>query len=429
MKNVTSTQKLGWAAIALSLIFSLPGCSKDEALEPEIQTSIASLKTSNHYFSGEAPRPCMVRTLVAGQKTPVGLVEVAEVSGDLLVSYKITQPDLYLLEIQTDAFRDLEQLKTEKKLSKGGAIPGKFAFKSAWTESEKVTRYTVLIPKEYVNKALMDETCLNIATHAELSNGESAWAGLTKQTSSGVSLDPAKQFPGSNWSVYFEFCTDECNEEIDLTYAWEDLRDDNNDGDYNDLVVQSEIIKSAREVKITFLSTASGTVFDHEFKIRIPKKGITGIYEPEAKDIRVVSDGDDYIITIYQSVREAIPEMANTGSTTPCSPFGYKEIVLTIDDSFTYDPAKPYSPFISVYRSRHAGIGQSYDLSIYELTGKDCWKCPDGNTYPNGILIPKDWKWPLERVNIKQAYPDFPQKDWAKKIADEKLTFDKNRCK
>ena len=33
----------------------------------------------------------------------------------------------------------------------------------------------------------------------------------------------------------------------------------------------------------------------------------------------------------------------------------------------------------------------------------------DANGNPFGLVIPYDWEWPLERVNIEDAYPDFAE--------------------
>ncbi|MEJ7780156.1 MAG: DUF4842 domain-containing protein [Daejeonella sp.] len=232
-----------------------------------------------------------------------------------------------------------------------------------------MTRYTVVIPKSYLDKYTSQSNCFNIASHASLSNGESAWGGLCSESpKGGVTLDNAKQFPGNNWSVYFEFCMDQCKTTVDYTYAWEDLLDFQNGGDYNDLVLQADVIKSSSELKLTFLATARGAGFDHQFKIRIPKQGITGVFGKAGEPAPAyTTDGADYIITVFNSTLQALPPTtqqfyANTVSGSPCTPFAYQEVVLTIDNSFTYNPSRPYNPFITVFPSGQVGTGSSYDL-------------------------------------------------------------------
>lgn len=298
-----------------------------------------------------------------------------------------------------------------------------------------MTRYTVVIPKSYLDKYTSQSNCFNIASHASLSNGESAWGGLCSESpKGGVTLDNAKQFPGNNWSVYFEFCMDQCKTTVDYTYAWEDLLDFQNDGDYNDLVLQADVIKSSSELKLTFLATARGAGFDHQFKIRIPKQGITGVFGKAGEPAPAyTTDGADYIITVFNSTLQALPPTtqqfyANTVSGSPCTPFAYQEVVLTIDNSFTYNPSRPYNPFITVFPSGQVGTSSSYDLSIFELTGQDTWTHWSGKEYPNGILIPKDWRWPREAVFITGPYPNFFNPNWADFLANESLTFDKDSC-
>ncbi|WP_207429410.1 LruC domain-containing protein [Pedobacter sp. SYSU D00535] len=438
MKTTNSTKwrhSVSVLGFALLAVFGVVSCSDEEIVNAELNSqSLSAKKNSSSLMLNEVPEPCISRCLVAGQHTNVGSVDVAVNSGgDILVTYRITKPNIYLLEIHTDVFKSIEQFKQEKKLSNGGATPGKFAFKQSWSASAKVTNYTVTIPKSYVDKYLGSTRCLNIATHAALSNGETAWGGLCADSPKGVTLDKAKQFPGKNWSVYFEFCMDECKDIIDFTYAWEDKRNNQNDADYNDMVVQADVIKTPGELKLTFLATARGASYDHKFKIRIPKQGITGVFGQNGEPQNVVSSGSDYIITVFESTKTALPAgnawgFANTMLTEKCAPFAYKELVLTVDNSFPYNPAKPYIPFITVYTSGNVQSGPGYDLSIFELSGRDTWVDPSGKVYPNGILIPKDWRWPIEKQHIKGPYPNFSQPNWANYLADPSLTFNKSRC-
>ena len=372
-------------------------------------------------WTGTVPDPCKSVCLVAGRHMDVGTVDVAMAGEDLLVTYNILEPGVYLKEIHLDIFTTVEQFKKCRKLSPGGAIPGKFAYKGCWSSDEQLTNHTVKIPSSYLDEIVGDADCFYIATHAALSNGETAWGGLCESSDKGVSLDIAKQFPGANWSVYFEFCPEECSTTIDFTYAWEDLNDESNltnDADYNDLVIQSDVIKSESELKISFLASARGALYDHSFKIRIPMEGIIDIFGVEDPEHNITNDGTDYTITIFKSTKEAMPDefigdeniYANTDPRDNTCSTASAEITFTINDDFDYDAKRPYDPFITVWPSSKAGEGGSYDLNIWELhisdgTGSTWTK--DGKEYPNGILIPKDWKWPLERQIITGPYPDF----------------------
>ena len=418
--KVFSFKSTGLLIGGLFAALSIQSCNKESE-------SIAPNAITNDVVS-TAP-VCKQVSLVAGQHTLAGNVSVGvATNGDLQVTYNVTQAGVYLSETHLDLFTDVNQFKKDKKISGGGAIPGKFAFKQSFSNGSRTTSYTAVIPASYVNALGSD--CFFVAAHAALSNGETAWGGLSRPTSNGrVSLDVSKQFPGNNWSVYFEFCKSECDNGVDFTYAWEDLQSAGNDSDYNDLVVQSNIVKSATEMKINFLLTARGAAFQHKFRFKIPKAGITGIFGAPS----YTEDATYYYITVFESTRAPFPsDYANVALGEPCAPFANTEVVLTLDNTFTYNPAVPYEPYLSVF---YNGLTiPAYDLYIYEVSGRDTWTDTDGKVYPNGIVIPSDWRWPLERVNIRQPYPNFTSltegftPNWASNLAQPALTFDKTAC-
>ncbi|MBU0697321.1 MAG: DUF4842 domain-containing protein [Bacteroidetes bacterium] len=428
MKNFKSKLTLFCSAL-----LALSSCQKDN-LAPQQSAISKTVTTSGLNLTSQVPSPCIQRSLVAGQNTIVGVVDVAMGNqGDLYLTYNITKPNVYILEAHADIFKSIEQFKNDKKISGGGAVPGKFQFRNAFTTQSKTTSYTVIIPKAYVNQYMVNGM-LFITTHAKLSTGDSAWAGITKDGSKGSSLENALQFPGANWSVYFDFNTSQCGG-MDFTFAWEDLQNEGNDGDYNDLVVQADGLRSGNELKLTFKIVARGSYYDHQFKIKIPMAGITRIIGTDGIQSTYTNDGTDYIITVFGSTKLALPpngamyDQTNTFPEFPCVPFAVKEITLQVNGDFVYNTSKPYIPFISVYPSGAApSSGGNYDLSIFDFSGQDTWVSADGKVYPNGIIVPKTWRWPFERVNITGPYPLFPANNWASNLADASLTFDPNRC-
>jgi len=389
--------------LALVLVlFAFQSCTKQDELVSPSATSSSDATVSQTPSTPLAP--CRQVCLVAGQTMYVGNVGVAMDNGGLQVTYNITKPNVYLQEVHFDIFTSLDDFRDAKKLSNGGAVPGQFQFKKTWSTNEHVTTYTATIPKEYVDKFKSDE--FYVATHAALSNGETAWGGLCTEVGSKVSLDVAKQFPGKNWGVYFAFDKDECTETIDFTYAWEDQIFEGNDKDYNDLVVQSDVTKLANELKINFLFTARGAAYDHKFRFKIPKAGVTDIYG-NGFNITYTSDATYYYVTVLGSTKDVLPGTYSNTQQGSCVPFASRMVVLTLDSKFKYDKAKPYEPFITVFPSGSVNSGSSYDLYLYEVSGRDTWKDSNGAVYPNGILIPLDWRWPLETVAITNPYPDF----------------------
>jgi LruC domain-containing protein len=414
--------------LGLMLMGAVQSCNKEaDKVAPDADVLAQDCGT----VTSPPPAPCKQVTLVAGQHTAVGTVSVAiNSSGDALVTYAITTPGVYLSEVHLDLFKTLAQFRADRKLSNGGAIPGHFAFSKSWNAGSRITSYTVSVPAAYVNA--LNSNCFSIASHAALTNGETAWGGITTSTTRGVNLDPTHQFPGGNWSAYFDFCKTDCTPAaptIDFTYAWEDLIGSANDSDYNDLVVQSDITKSATELKINFLLAARGASFDHKFQFNIPKTGITSITGAAS----YIDNGTYYTVTVFESDRAAFNGgYANVASNVPCVAAPQKTVTLGINSSFVYNAAKPYEPFITVY---YAGDSNpAYSLYIYDVSHRDTWTSSAGKVYPNGIIIPADWRWPIEYTNITLPYPNFTSltdgftPTWANNLADPTKTFDNSAC-
>ena len=185
-------------------------------------------------------------------------------------------------------------------MSGGGAIPGKFAFKQSF--SPAVFNVTYAIPASYISALNTDQ--FFIATHAALVNGETAWGGLCNGNVSPVSLATAEQFDGANWGTFFSFNKSTCGPAIDFTYAWEDRNDGANDADYNDLVIQAKVVKSLTQLDLTFIARARGAGYDHKFRFKIKKAGITGVFLgiDNITATSVVTDPTDpnyYLVTVF----------------------------------------------------------------------------------------------------------------------------------
>lgn len=413
----------------------------------EINTTKNNIVPSDWEWNAALPDPCKEVCLTAGQHMYAGNVQTASVEEGVLVTYNITADDIYLREIHLDIFSDIDQFTADGKMSNGGAKLGKFIFQKSWDSTTMITSYTVLIPSSYIDLKIGDASCMNIVTHAVLSNGETAYGGICDDNNGVISLDNAKQFPGANWAVYFEFCRDECSTTIDFTYAWEDINEDyvpiyKNDADYNDLVFKSDLIKTPSQLNIRFLAVARGAAFNHAFKFRIPKQGIVNGADGIFGEASVTEDGDYFIVEVISNTKQALPPefwgaypgKSNTDpADTTCSPQKEVYIQIDIDNTFAYNPSFPYDPFITVYPG---DSGEVYDLNIWELhqddgTGSVWTRTEDGveKLYPNGILIPFDWKWPSERQFITGPYPNFSNitdgwnPDWADYLADESLVW------
>jgi LruC domain-containing protein len=439
MKKTKTLQKFSFTACVALCMLLFTGCMEDELVSPS-NIIDAENSSANTMIAVE---PCMEVDLITGKNnTKVGTIGVAVASnGDLLVTYKITQHSTYLSGTNLDLFSDIEQFSKDKKCGRAGANPERFVFREDWSSKQKVTSYTARIPQIYVDLKRKGKNCFSIATKVELTNGESAWGGKCDRKSKSKSFYSSKRFSSNDGSAYFDFCLDNCNSPIDFTYAWEDMKYGQNDGDYNDFVVQADVVRSANALDLTFLATARGAHYEHQFKIRVPKKGIVGGIAGIVGAKAVVEDSTYYIITVINGTKSVLPPdvqgFANTQKDSPCMPFYMTKIQLRTDRNFSYDPTKPYIPFISVFQDGVIGVDENpdYDLSIYELTQNvnDTYSL-NGEKFPNGIIIPRDWKWPLEHTFVAEAYPDFNSltegwnADWAENLVDATKTFDASDC-
>ncbi|MGY2132219.1 LruC domain-containing protein [Hymenobacter sp. HD11105] len=434
MRTQGLNSRVSWLFSVVALMIAFQSCSDKENI-----ASPRAISKSNTEVPPTTPPPCKSACLVAGQHTNVGSVDVDVLANkDVRVTYKVTAPGIYLLEVHMDVFalNNVAGFKAAGKANNGGAIPGKFTYKQSFNKSAQQREFSFTIPA-----GQLSEDCFSIAAHAALSNGETAWGSMCSESNKGVSMDKTATFGGKNWSGYFNFCKSECRQQIDFTYAWEDLQNIGNDGDYNDLVVQSIVTKSTSELTINFLAVARGASLDHAFKFRIPTKGI--IMEsgkpqiflgPNAVD--VTTNGLFYEVTMYPSTAASLPGLGASGFTNtvqadPCFSFPSQKVTIKTNNEFVYDAAKPYEPFITVKTST------PYDLYIYGVT-PDAATWLDGSIpqkqYPNGIIIPKDWAWPVERQIITGPYPAFTSitegfnSNWAASLADASLTYDKSKC-
>ena len=419
MKNQRSQTKLITLLTALAFLFASQGCSKDD--DP---SALGGAKISQNTDTA-APTSCPTVCLVAGKTMYVGEVGASmAANGDLLVTYNVTKPGVFLLETHLDVFTSEAQLAADGKVKNGNVAPGQFSFKRSFSLADKQQVYTVTVTKAQLEKAVGAETnCFFVATHAALSNNETAWGGLcTGNSPTGTtSLGTPLQFSGRNWGVYFEFCKTSCTQApVAFTYAWEDSNEngDGNDRDYNDLVIQSSVTLSPNNLRMNFIASARGASFDHKFSIKIPKANITGIFGGSAIEAApdYTEDGTYYYITIFESTKLALPStgpfgFANTIASAGCVPVAQKAIVLQTTNGSNFSAmGYMFEPFITVTAFSYL---PKYDLYIHEVSmakangRNDTWVASDGQRYPNGILIPANWKWPLEKMPITGPYPDF----------------------
>lgn len=189
--------------------------------------------------------------------------------------------------------------------------------------------------------------------------------------------------------------------------AWEDLIGGNNDQDYNDIVVGVKITGDGDYLYFDLLPMARGAGYEHRFELVFQDDEVADVNSPyyirdeAGKKIVVICDETSCMFG------QSFINVACGGAT---STYDVKTIVIDITDDFIYHFDQPLKPCLHTI----PGGGAVYNLFLYDWNG-------DGQStyfmgeeeFPNGLVINKDWtrgviwKWPIEGMNIMDAYADF----------------------
>jgi LruC domain-containing protein len=394
---------------ALAFSFTLQSCAKKDADLPSPVAEVAAPADFSSLQGGTSLDCSQSACLIANGRTKVGTVDTElDGKGNLLITYTSS---VRIEEVHADVFSTLNAFNAAGKLFCGIPLPNRFAYEQSSCRS--VYTYTLTVPASVVSCL---PTNFNVVAYAELCNGQKAWGGSCTQSQTCGPNGVPGDFPGPGYATYFNFEKKQCSQDISFTYAWEDLINQYNDLDYNDLVIQSKVLytnnASAKKLDLTFIAQARGASFDHKFKFRIPKTGVSSVAGAAA-----VEDRDGYYyVTVFESTKTALPGTtnnvtANTVATEPYRTPVAKSVTVLLNSAYVYNSAKPYEPFITVYTSGNVNdpTPPLYDLYVKGITnrpGMDAFVYPaDGKTYPNGIVIPADWRWPLEMQIISGPYP------------------------
>ncbi|EDL69618.1 conserved hypothetical protein [Vibrio campbellii HY01] len=229
------------------------------------------------------------------------------------------------------------------------------------------------------------------------------------------------------------------------------------DYDMNDVVVDLQITETtlAGHVEIISISgklVAYGASYQNGFAIRLPGVARSSIetalttlkfdgVEQASSGLESISDEAIFIIGEDMSVH-ASPSggctyfRTESGCDTGASLLNFSlDIYFTEGSDRSAIASMPYDPFIFATPNTYHGEGlpfqpgrtleihlpgqaptEQFDTSLYGI-GVDASLNGSSNyfktaTYlPWALLIVEDWEWPLERVDIVEAYPEF--QDWA----------------
>lgn len=416
--NKVTLQKRALSFIPIFIVLFIWGCSEKELsdISDDLSTSSAVLPEGWHNSDMDNFDACHTERfcLVAGQYIDAGWVDVSyDNSGNLYISYQ-SEGGWALEELHLFVGHDAAGIPTNKN---GSPKIGNFPLHQYFDEG--ITSYTVKIDNPHAGTEIQFGCApMVIAAHAVVSTSdgqsETAWAQTCEDSESIFST--VRFVERGTWATYLagELCTTPCDEDIDYSFAWEDLLNANNDTDYNDLVVQVVMWKSMEEGSIVthfkFIAKARGAAYDHQFWISF-------------------DDSEHLIFESTKSFLNSEEDGFATNTVDPCDPKPFGEAEISFNEDIDIS-SLPFTPYIMVYPSRRVGIGSAYMLNIWELDPENGITFEkNGNTYPNGILIPNNWKWPLERTPVSEAYEQFMPIDswsttWFETLSDASKVWD-----
>ena len=162
-----------------------------------------------------------------------------------------------------------------------------------------------------------------------------------------------------------------------FTYAFED-QTLNTDYDLNDVVLKVNY-------HVTETNEKTGEVVYDKTQLDVQLVAAGATYDIKAKI------GDNYLFDgkeIHQAMKQNKGMMINTGGTGGNSVSGVAPAEWTVAVPTGWN-----------------GKFEELPVSIEVSTTKKTYAFPNDDIYPHVVMIPVDWAWPIERVNIKDAYP------------------------
>lgn len=217
-----------------------------------------------------------------------------------------------------------------------------------------------------------------------------------------------------------------------VTLAYEDLYPSIGDGDYNDMVVRYHVEENynaeqeLETIRLQFEPLARGAGYNHSFNLSLDgeidnSNNISAITNPAFIGDALISvtynqsDGGSHTfknidreddISIFHNTRSTLTGFANV---YPDQEWMNAKLTTTVDIILASPELNTYSdrgdesllwyrPFLSVNNT-------NLDIDLADINQADGML--DGSGNPFGLLIPHNWEWPLERVNINEAYPLF----------------------
>lgn len=278
----------------------------------------------------------------------------------------------------------------------------------------------------------IEDECFVVAAHADVKRVNENNKVIQQETAWGEG-EQIKE--GGSWAMFFEACKQECVVEYPkpekvVSVAYEDLYPNAGDADYNDLVVDMNIKEFYLEDQITRIEViarpkARGTGLDHNFLLHLPVEGKASVsikrYMNKSKldanepyeVVEMNNQSGDLSITVFPNTKKVLPPppssiFTNTLAGTKLIESRVAKVVIEFEDNAKVLMPPPYDPVLHVIKgNREIHVLELTNLVDADGDGKKDYWMKNGKIHPFGIIIPTDWAWPLEKVNILTVYPDF----------------------
>ena len=213
--------------------------------------------------------------------------------------------------------------------------------------------------------------------------------------------------------------------------AYEDLYPIRGDYDFNDLVVGYRVyVNLDQDGQMTSIGgegylVARGADYNHDWHLRIPLpasasgSGQLSVFLPDSQTpdtqtaISVNSGRLD--VLAFESVRTRWSDGSNKFVNSPSDQnlirghrFSF-EVTLDAALGLAQLGEPPFDPYLYVYNTEYeihlAGFPPVLPYSRNNQDGETSFK--DANGYPFAMILPEDWRIPVEEVDLGAAYPQF----------------------
>lgn len=221
--------------------------------------------------------------------------------------------------------------------------------------------------------------------------------------------------------------------------AYEDLYPGTSDWDVNDLVVKMELTaKSDKHYKLkkiegraTLMARGADAAFKSDFHLNlgfghmaVPGVASVNIYNPSnvnvSKNMITFNDRSlDMALFVNTGGLFSTENVSliNTLSDTPYYKGSHADFTIVFDKPFKMNvESKCFPPFDPYILVNNPSTKRRYDIHLPFRDSIDGSLNPtvypynifiDDNKFPYCMIVPETYAWPLERIRISSAYPDF----------------------